>query len=226
MQYVVVDPSTSFFELGPNREQIVNVFDRGVPQTLAQTNPVVRQLADALNERRQLEQYLLPVHYKSFSCRNYVLQRICRWAAVGIDNGYQYDYRERIDLPTDSHILECVMFRWLGNYVVGFPGHYVQSEGWTTMRFETVGRSGWLREKTFSLIPGGVDVNRAGGGRPAVHYDVCTVQRLWNIRSGNRNLWESILLFLQIAVRYRHDLVWNNADLQKICHVGQTTNRC
>jgi len=115
-----------------------------------------------------------------------------------------------------KHILECILFRWLGERLPSFPSQYVQSDGWSQLRVEVIGRPVWLREASF----GSLQENDSTDIRP-VHYDVVTLTRVWTMKPGNRNLWDSIVCFLQMGVKHRHDLLWNNPELLKVCQQGQ-----
>jgi len=167
--------------VGARSSQEISVFDRHLPKPFCDDPQAVQ----AWQKRLQLEDFLAHPSYGT-SSRAYVLERLRDWRQRGVLSGLRHDWRPNASMPTDAHILENLIFKMLKIHL-DFCDCFLAA-GAAPPRTKHMGQApaAFLRETT----------NQASMPKPAPHYEVVVLQRVWRLRPGNRNLLEAIALLL------------------------------
>jgi len=169
--------------------QELSVFDRHLPRPLCEDQSAV----DRWNHRQKLEAYLIHPSFEP-SQRQYVLDRLREWRHRGIvASAIRYEGRRTNDLmPTDAHILENLLIKML-NFQLDFANCFLSS-GQAPPMVKHMGQSAaaYLRQVTDqSLFP-----------RPAPHYEVVAMQKVWKIRPGSQNILAAMGILLHSLKRH------------------------
>lgn len=181
-------PRLAYPGVGPSAQEL-SVFDRHLPRPICDDPRAV----ELWKKRQVIEAYLMHPSFEPAQ-RSYVLDRLREWRQRGLQNCMRADYRPNDQLPTDAHILENILFKML-NFHMGFCSCFV-TVGPSPPTAKHLGQqsTAFLRQVTDqNVFP-----------KPAPHYEVVTLHKVWRIRPGNANLLEALALLLQALRRHSH----------------------
>lgn len=185
---------------GPSSQEL-SVFDRHLPRPFCEDPRAV----EMWNHRQKLEGYLVHPSFEPAQ-RQFVLERLREWRSRGITNAMRSDFRPIDMMPTDAHILENLLVKNL-NYYFDFANCFMAS-GQSPPAGKHLGQpaSCYIRQVTDqSIVP-----------RPAPHYEVVVMQKVWKIRPGNISMLEAFALLLHALRRHSRSYQtfpasWRNA---------------
>lgn len=173
--------------IGPAQE--LNVYDRHLPRPWSDDIRAV----EMWNHRQKLESYLVHPSFEP-SQRQYVLERLREWRHRGImSSAIRYEGRRSNDfMPSDGHILENMAIKCL-NFYIEFASCFM-SAGQAPPISKHLGQPvpAYLRQVTDQTIH----------PRPAPHYEVVAMQKVWKLRPGNSNFLEALALLLHLLRRH------------------------
>jgi len=168
--------------MGVRGSQEISVFDRHLPKPWCDDT----QAAQAWQKRLQLEDFLAHPSYGP-TTRQYVLERLRDWRHRGVLNGMRHDeWRPNGNMPTDAHILENLIFKMLKIHLDFCDCFLAAGASPPFGRHMGQAPTAFLRETT----------NQALTPKPAPHYEVVVLQKVWRLRPGNRNLMEALALLM------------------------------
>lgn len=171
--------------IGPNVQEL-SVFDRFLPRPLGDDPRAV----ELWNRRQQVEGFLTHPSFEPAQ-RQYVLDRLREWSQRGLANAMRYEWRPSSTMPTDGHILENLLIKVL-NMNMDFASCFV-SPAHAPPLAKHLGQApvAFLRQITDqTLTP-----------KPAPHYEVFTLTKVWKLRPGSTNLLEALALLLHSLKR-------------------------
>jgi hypothetical protein len=180
-------PQQAYPGLSPQVQEI-SVFDRFLPAALLQLGPIV---AEKWNQRQQYESYLIHPGFPPDQRAN-VLGRLKEWRDRGMQNSMRFEYRTGYS-PTDAHILENILIKML-NMGMEFEKCFLATPHAPPLA-KHLGQSpfAYLRQVT----------DQAANPKPAPHYEVVTLSKVWKFRPGNSNLFEALALLIHALKRHQ-----------------------
>jgi hypothetical protein len=179
-------PRQTYPGMGPQVQE-VSVFDRFLPQALA----MFPAAAEEWKSRQQLESYLVHPGF-SPDQRPYVLERLRDWRNRGIQNSMRFDARAHEHLPTDAHILENLVIKFL-NANMEFDKCFLATPHAPPLaKHMNQSPVAYLRQVTEQNI----------SPKPPPHYEVFTLTKVWKLRPGNTNIFEAVALLIHALKRH------------------------
>jgi len=181
-------PQQAYPGLSPQVQE-VSVFDRFLPAAVLQIDP---RASDMWNQRQQWESYLIHPGFPPDQ-RAHVLGRLKEWRDRGIQNSMRFEWRTG-QSPTDAHILENLLIKML-NIGTEFEKCFLATPHAPPLA-KHLGQSpaAYLRQVTDQLA----------NPKPAPHYEVVTMSKVWKFRPGNSNLFEALALLIHALNRHQH----------------------
>jgi len=179
-------PRLAYLGMGQGAQE-VSIFERNLPKPLCD-DPVA---SDLWSKRQQLEVFLIHPSFEP-SQRQYVFERLREWRQRGLRNAMRYGWRPSDAMPTDAHILENLVIKML-NFHLDMGNCFLSTRDAPPVS-KHLGQysAAYLRQVTDqNLVP-----------RPAPHYEVVTLQKVWRVRPGNANFLEALALLLHALRRH------------------------
>jgi len=173
--------------IGPTASvQELSVFDRFLPRAFG-NDPGA---AEMWSRRQQLEGFLTHPSFEP-SQRQYVVERLREWSQRGLANSMRNEWRPSDGMPTDAHILENLVIKML-NMNMEFASCFVSPPHAPPLA-KHLGQApvAYLRQVT----------DQSRNPRPAPHYEVVTLAKVWKFRPGNSAILEALSLLLHSLKR-------------------------
>merc|ERR1712048_309691 len=119
--------------------------------------------------------------------RQYVLQRLREWHQRGFPSAMQYDWRPNEAMPTDAHILENLLIKFL-NCSLDFANCFLSGGAGAPPRLMH------LNQPHMAFLRNTMD--QKFHPQPAPHYEVVIATKVWRLRPGITNIPEALGLLL------------------------------
>lgn len=166
--------------------QELSVFDRNLPRPLVDDPSMV----DLWARRQQLESFLTHPSFEPAQ-RQSVLDRLREWRQRGLASAMRGEWRPSAAAPTDAHVLENLVVKMLAMYL-DFGSCFMSSgQAPPPMKHQGQSPTAHLRQVT----------DQRQFPRPAPHYEVVTLSKVWKLRPGNTNILEALALLLHTLRR-------------------------
>lgn len=177
--------------MGASGTQEISIFDRNLPKPWCDDPMCV----DKWNKRQCMETFLVPPAFcpPSHAIRQYVLERLREWRQRGVAKAIRHDWRLSENMPTDGHIFENLVIRTIQMNFHEFPDCFM-SCGHATPHSKHLGQvpTAYLRQVA----------EQATSIKPAPHYEVVTMQKVWRLRPGSNNMLEALALLMHFLKRH------------------------